>query len=261
MKPRCTPRAGLLATTAMLAAQLPAWAGLPELIQQTKPAVTLVGTYAATDSPRFKFRGSGFVVGHGNSLITNVHVLPEPDQIGGDVGRGLMVQVRRSDGSWSERAAQVVALDREHDLALLHFEGAAAPSLKLESAIAREGTDIAIMGFPVGGALGFSTVTHRGVLAAVTPIALPVAGSNGLNERAIRQLRSGSFDIYQLDAVAYPGNSGGPVLDIQTGTVIGIINMVLVKGSKESAIGAPTGISYAIPAVHAARLLSEHPDD
>ena len=252
---------GLLALGGFLIPQRVLCADLPELILRAKPSVALVGTYAATDSPRFTFRGSGFVVGRGNHLITNVHVLPDPAQVGGTAERSVMVQVRRADGSWSERAATVVALDRTHDLALLRFEGAAAPALKLDADVAREGLDVAIMGFPVGGALGFSTVTHRGILASVTPIALPPAGARDLNPRAIRQLRSGSFDIYQLDLVAYPGNSGGPLLDLQTGAVIGVINMVLVKGSKETALSAPTGISYAIPALHATQLLSEHQDD
>ena len=53
--------------------------------------------------------------------------------------------------------------------------------------------------------------------------------------------------IYQLDAIAYPGNSGSPLYDPQTGEVIGVINKVLVKDTKESALASPTGISYAIP--------------
>jgi S1-C subfamily serine protease len=69
-----------------------------------------------------------------------------------------------------------------------------------------------------------------------------------LNDKTVRRLRQGSFDIYQLDAVAYPGNSGGPVLDIETGNVVGVINMVLVRATKESALSQPTGITYAIPA-------------
>jgi len=35
--------------------------------------------------------------------------------------------------------------------------------------------------------------------------------------------------------------------DAATGEVLAVINMVLVKGSKESAITHPSGISYAIP--------------
>ncbi|HMR71922.1 MAG TPA: S1C family serine protease, partial [Rubrivivax sp.] len=55
------------------------------------------------------------------------------------------------------------------------------------------------------------------------------------------------FDIYQLDATAYPGNSGGPGLNADTGDVVAGINMVLTKGSRESALQHPSGISYAIP--------------
>ena len=33
----------------------------------------------------------------------------------------------------------------------------------------------------VGGALGYSTVTHRGVISAITPIALPGANSQQFN--------------------------------------------------------------------------------
>ena len=37
--------------------------------------------------------------------------------------------------------------------------------------------------------------------------------------------------------------------------VLGIVNMVLVKGSRESALSSPTGISYAIPISHLAELI------
>jgi hypothetical protein len=39
-----------------------------------------------------------------------------------------------------------------------------------------------------------------------------------------------------------------PLLDADTGAVVGVLNMVLVKGTKESALSQPTGISYAVPA-------------
>jgi S1-C subfamily serine protease len=35
---------------------------------------------------------------------------------------------------------------------------------------------------------------------------------------------------------------------VDNGDVVGIINMVFVKGTKESAISQPSGITYAIPA-------------
>jgi hypothetical protein len=47
------------------------------------------------------------------------------------------------------------------------------------------------------------------------------------------------------------------VYDPETGTVVAVINMTLVKGMKESAIGAPSGISYAIPVRHVHELLQQ----
>jgi S1-C subfamily serine protease len=37
------------------------------------------------------------------------------------------------------------------------------------------------------------------------------------------------------------------MFDAETGEVLGVINMVFVKGTKESALTNPSGISYAIP--------------
>lgn len=45
-------------------------------------------------------------------------------------------------------------------------------------------------------------------------------------------------------------NSGSPVYDLESGEVLGIINMVLVKAGKESVLAQPSGISYAIPVSH-----------
>jgi S1-C subfamily serine protease len=53
--------------------------------------------------------------------------------------------------------------------------------------------------------------------------------------------------VFQLDGTAYPGNSGSPLFDPKTGKVIGILNMVFVKGTKENVLAHPSGISYAIP--------------
>ena len=93
------------------------------------------------------------------------------------------------------------------------------------------------------------------MISSITPIVLPTANSQQLNARTIASLRSGSFDIFQLDATAYPGNSGGPMFDASSGEVLGIINMVFVKGTKESALTNPSGISYAIPSNYALQLL------
>jgi S1-C subfamily serine protease len=64
-----------------------------------------------------------------------------------------------------------------------------------------------------------------------------------------------SYDIYQLDATAYPGNSGSPVYDPRTGEVVAIINKVLVKTTKEHMLSDPSAITYAIPIKYLNKLI------
>jgi serine protease Do len=240
------------------AASMPAAAttGLPDLVARIKPSVLPVGTFAATDSPRFGFRGTGFVVGDGSLVATNHHVLPpasEPDRLA-----QLVVMVGRQGDQAEFRRVQVVASDRSRDLALLRLSaGPALTPLALEAAAAREGQSIALMGFPIGGVLGFAAVTHRGIVASITTASLPAPSAQQLDARAVARLREGSFELLQLDATAYPGNSGGPVFDTETGRVLGVVSLVLVKSGRESALSQPTGITYAVPSAQLARLLAE----
>lgn len=225
-----------------------------QAIVQVKPSVVIVGTFKLTNSPRFNLRGTGFVAGDGNWAITNAHVIPE--EADADSDTKLAVQIRQGQNELQMRFATVLEIDRLHDLALLHFDGPPVPKLALhDSGAVREGQLVAFMGFPIGGALGFSAVTHRGMISSITAISLPTATAQQLNARTISSLRSGSFDIFQLDATAYPGNSGGPLFDIESGGVVGVINMVFVKGTKESALTSPSGITYAIPSNFVAQLI------
>lgn len=237
-----------------LALPLGALAGLADAVQRVRPSVVIVGTYKATDNPRFQLRGTGFVVGNGLQVVTNAHVLP--DVAGVADAPALVVQVRGDDGQWRVRAVEVQERDGMHDLALLRLQGAEVPALKLgDSSRVREGDDFAFTGFPIGGVLGFSPVTHRALVSSITAAALPSPSARQLQARAVRGLRDGTFEIFQLDATAYPGNSGGPLFDPQTGDVVGVMNMVLIKGTRESALSQPSGIAYAIPAVHLKAML------
>jgi serine protease Do len=231
-----------------------AHADLPDTVARIKPSVLVVGTYRDTDSPRFSLRGTGFVVGDGNQAITNAHVLPEATE--NMAGQTIVVQVRRPGGELSMRQATLLEVDRVHDLALMRFEGASAPPMAIrDSDTVREGQAVAFIGFPIGGALGFSPVTHRALISSITPAAMPTPTARSLNAATIRSVRAGAFDIFQLDGTAYPGNSGGPLFDPDTGEVLGVVNMVFIKGSRESALSQPSGISYAIPSKFVAAML------
>ena len=232
----------------------PVFADTPYVVARIKPSVVIVGTFRPTDNPRFRLRGTGFVAGSGNTVVTNAHVLPDAAEPLD--GLSLVVQVRGPDQALSMRQAVVLELDRLHDLALLRFEGAPAPVVVIrDSDTVREGQSVAFMGFPIGGLLGFAPVTHRGMVSSITPAVLPAPTGRQLSEAAIRGARAGSFDIFQLDGTAYPGNSGGPLFDPDNGEVVGVVNMVLIKGTRESALAQPSGISYAIPSKYVSQLL------
>jgi len=60
--------------------------------------------------------------------------------------------------------------------------------------------------------------------------------------------------IFQLDATAYPGHSGSPLYDVDSGEVIGVLNMS-VKMTKDAAVGQATGISFAVPIQYVQELM------
>lgn len=230
-----------------------AWSALPELIQRVKPSIVAVGSFDRTRSPAFGMRGTGFAVGTGNVIATNAHVVPEASGTSGS--ETLVIRIPTSTSETQQREAKLIAVDKAHDLALLKIEGPPLPTLPISGDVVREGQEMIFIGFPIGAVLGLVPVSHRAMISAVTPIALPGATARQLSERVIRRLKEGTFDIYQLDGTAYPGNSGGPLLNTETGEVVGIINMVFVKASKEAALSQPSGISFAIPSIYLKELL------
>ncbi len=231
-------------------------ADLVQMLPQIKPSIVAVGTYQRTRSPAFRFMGTGFVVGDGRMVVTNAHVVP--DKLADEQKETLVVVSPGNEQTGQVREVVRLGSDRAHDLAVLRVQGGSAlPALALAGVEhVQEGQSVAFTGFPIGGVLGMTPVTHRGIVSAITPIGIPQANSRDLNPALLRRLAGEVPRIYQLDATAYPGNSGSPVFNPESGQVIGVINMVFVKSTKESVLSAPSGISYAIPVLHLHRLLA-----
>jgi len=228
-------------------------AGLPETLQKVKPSVLGVGTFAPLRQPRSDFRGTGWVVADGRHLITNHHVVSK--KLDSKHKESLAVFVPRGDRQPKAYRAAIVACDKRHDLCLLRIHGIRLPALKLGHASdVREGELHAMTGFPIGMVLGLHPVTHQGIVASISPIAIPVTSGKQLSQQMLSHL-SAPFKVFQLDAIAYPGNSGSPLYEIDSGKVVGVVNSVFVKGSKESILERPSGISYAIPVTHVYDLL------
>ena len=227
---------------------------LIETIKVMKPSVVGIGTHTPTARPQNALMGSGFAIADGRHIVTNHHVVPEAlDQ---ERLQKLVIFIG-SGRSGQVRNAVLVASSKEHDLAILKIEGEALPAMKLaKDSLVEEGLEIAFTGFPIGAVLGLYPATHRGIVAAVTPRITPIANGVKLTPKMLKSLRN-PFMIYQLDATAYPGNSGSALYNSETREVVGIINSVFVKGDKEAAITKPSGITYAIPVKYLRQLLNK----
>jgi S1-C subfamily serine protease len=233
-------------------------AELADTIEKIKPAVVGIGVHTPSGRQKNSLNGSGFVIGNGKYVVTNHHVLPK------ELDENILQQMAIFTGSGKNakvRTADVVASSQLHDIAVLKVHGLPLPAMKLaDENFRREGSYVAFTGFPIGAILGLYPVTHRGIIASITPTIIPVDNANQISIKMLKMLRN-PYLVYQLDATAYPGNSGSALYDADSGEVIGIINKVFVQGSKEAVISKPSGITYAIPVKYLLALLKKNKID
>ncbi|HSP10000.1 MAG TPA: MarP family serine protease [Candidatus Dormibacteraeota bacterium] len=137
--------------------------------------------------------GSGFPVGVGY-FVTNAHVVS-----------GTSNHVIITPGG-KEMKAAVVYFDPEKDVAVLYVPEYRGPGLTFGPA--QRGTDAAVIGYPGGG--------PQKVVAAVVDGTIDAEGRDIYNENLVTR------QIYVMQASVHPGNSGGPLVDLQ-GRVLGIV--------------------------------------
>lgn len=248
--------AALVFTAFMLAAfgavlwQRPAAAQLTETVKRVKPAIVGIGTHLDIRRPPTRLMGTGFAVADGTYIVTNEHVIARPredrEMLGILVGTGSQAVFRPVD---------VVAREAAFDVAILRQKGPPLPTLTLgDDDAVEEGQEIAFTGFPIGAVLGLFPVTHRGIISARTPVAIPALRPRDLTPTMVRRLQQ-PFVVFQIDATAYPGNSGSPLYDQRSGAVIAIVSSVFVKETKEQVLSNPSGITFAVPIRHTRDLL------
>jgi S1-C subfamily serine protease len=150
-------------------------------------------------------RGSGFVIHPEGFLLTANHV----------VEGSKTIEVRTANGQRLE--AKVVVADAQIDLALLKVDNAQEmPSLPLgDSDDVRVGDLAVVFGYPFGR----ESSMNLGIISR--------AGKSYSG--------SASFDMIQTDAGAYPGGSGGPLLNGK-GHVVGMVTMASERGNMGFAV-------------------------
>jgi len=237
----------LLLAAAAQAAEPPA--DFPDIVARVRKAVGAVGTYNPAYRPPMEFHASGFFIDPRGYFITANHALAPVDQAKRIADLRVFLP---TDTDRRGKAATVVARESRYDLAVLKVEGAGFDVLKLgDSTQAREGQAIALCGYPFGFLFGLNPSTSAGIISNIGPIALPAVNASQLDPETLEGLRH-PFDVFQLDATAYPGHSGGPVFDMRTGEVLGVVNSAFIRKTREKVV--TSGLTYAIP-VHLARRL------
>ena len=213
------------------------------LIQKAKAGIVAIGTFHFNTKPTVQFSGTGFVIDDRGQIVTNHHVIASIKK----KNRLFNLRVFHKNLPVKGIKATLVAEDEFHDLAILQIGEKSLPALPLETKKnVEEGHQVAFTGYPIGFVLGLNPTTHTGIISAIAPIILPSPTAKIIDKKIMKHLKE-PFDIFQIDGTAYPGNSGSPVYRIATGEVVGVINMVFIKGKKEHVLKEPTGITYAIP--------------
>ncbi len=216
-----------------------------EVVAKIRPSVVAVGSYYFKDRPTAQYFGTGFVVHDGHTVVTNAHVVEEIQRRDREGHlRVFFPDTKAVEG----REATILGMDRVHDVAVLRFEGPAAEALPLIlNEKPRQGQSVAVLGYPIGFRLGLVPAVHSGIVAAIAPAVLPLPAGARMTPKLAQAIRE-PYEMYQLNLVVFPGNSGSPLFDAQDGRVWGIINKALGSKTREHMIEQPTGISYAVPA-------------
>jgi serine protease Do len=156
--------------------------------------------------------GSGFVVTPDGYILTNAHVVSDADQ----------VTVKMNDRR--EYTAKVVGVDQATDVAVIKIEATNLPTVRVgDPAKLRPGEWVLAIGSP----FGFENSATAGIVSA-TSRSLPSEGSTNY------------VPFIQTDVAVNPGNSGGPLFNLQ-GEVVGMNSQIF------SRTGGYMGLSFAIP--------------
>jgi serine protease Do len=153
--------------------------------------------------------GSGFIVSADGYILTNAHVVANADE----------VTVKTTDRR--EYTAKVVGSDEQTDIAVLKIEAKNLPTVRLgDPEKLRPGEWVVAIGSP----FGFENSVTAGIVSATS-----------------RAMPGGNYTPFiQTDVAVNPGNSGGPLFNMN-GEVVGINSQIY------SRTGGYMGVSFAIP--------------
>ncbi len=158
--------------------------------------------------------GSGFFINPDGYLITNFHVIEGETELSVEVYHQNDGQLQRD----TYKQVRIIAINKFHDLALLHIEDASAPKFKYLTLGSSDSLNVGDAVFAIGSPLGLERTVTQGIISTKT-----------------RELEG---ELYlQTSTQINPGNSGGPLFNL-AGEVVGVTNMKITFGE---------GLGFAIP--------------
>ncbi|APT92969.1 hypothetical protein CPHO_08795 [Corynebacterium phocae] len=195
------------------------------------PAV--VAIQVATD--RAMSAGSGSIISPDGFVLTNHHVVVGAEQ-------GGVMRVTLNNGAKYE--ADVISSDANTDVAVIKIRGAQdLPFLEFgDSNQLVVGQQVVAVGSP----LGLNATVTSGIVSAVNR---PVRASQQGGESSL-------IDAVQTDAAVNPGNSGGPLVDMN-GNLVGMNSMIASLSPVSGMEAGSIGLGFAIPANFAKRVADQ----
>ncbi|RJE88565.1 serine protease [Paenibacillus sp. 1011MAR3C5] len=169
---------------------------LKDVIFETQKLVVMIETDTGS-------QGSGFLYNHEGDLLTNAHV----------VSGVRHVRVKTSDAR--ELEGEVIGISTDTDIAVVRVPELAGmePLSLVKYERGEVGDDVLAVGSP----LGFQNTVTTGIISGVG--------------RSFHIEPYTYNDLYQISASIAPGNSGGPLVDMKTGAVLGINSAGLEEGT------------------------------
>ena len=158
--------------------------------------------------------GSGFFLNEDGYLITNFHVIEGETEISVEVYHQQNGQLDRE----TYKQVKIIAINKFHDLALLHIEDKNAPKFKSVTLGSADSLNVGEGVFAIGSPLGLERTVTQGIVSTKT-----------------RQLEGNLY--LQTSTQINPGNSGGTLFNL-AGEVVGVTNMKITFGE---------GLGFAIP--------------
>jgi S1-C subfamily serine protease len=173
--------------------------------------------------------GTGVVIVDKGVILTNLHVVAGAEKI----------KVTFADGL--EAVAVITGVQPENDLAVLQAQKIPddlIPATMRSTADLRPGDQVAAVGFP----FGIGPSVSAGVVSGLKRSFRSPEGKQELG------------NLIQFDAAANPGNSGGPLINMD-GEVLGIVTAILNPTQQRTFIG----IAFAVPIENAASAAGSPP--